>query len=468
VGANQPCPCGNGKKFKKCCKDIDPHKRPSWTVRSIRERNLMFYDIVCNILNINDGKTWDDVRAELDNDQVKAIHEAFGALWPIDTVLTELLPRPNKRVSRAVYTGIIDPRSITFFATSLILHVDEIIIQNPFVNPANVKPDFSPVHSPHQFKQETLKNVLLLIELAPLIELGYVVLVPDPCAFDYHLRSQMMTMAEERGKAKKISDDELNEFQAFRKHEMERTLHIIPERLQRGMILEAMPEMTEKKVDDLVKHLREKRQQDPLALLQDDLIGDEGQIMMFNLTPNFEMAFYLAQLTGSFLFTDSRYRWKEMLGANHQDSNENWGELERAIEDLEIVVNSNPYSAAQIRISGQFGAFRAAMRDVLANVRQTIDKSQLAAEAVSIAGRVERAWQASKREFDSFMSTKRVNQDELGTCNFDVRFTVSIPVGGYFVNNVRRLLLSGGIVDYQNSVPMILFLDVAEPNEQEA
>lgn len=468
VGANQPCPCGSGKKFKKCCKDIEPHKRPSWTVRSIRERNLMFYDIVCNILSINAGKTWDDVRAELSNDQVKAIHEAYGALWPIDTVLTELLPRANKRVSRAVYTGIIDPRSITFFATSLILHVDEIIIQNPFINPANMKPDFSPVQSPHQFKQETLKNVLLLIELTPLIELGYVVFVPDPCAFDYHLRSHMMAMAEERSKARKLSDDELEQLQAFRKHEMERTLHIVPERLQRQMILDTMPAMTEKKIDDLVEYLRDKRQQDPLALLQDDLIGDEGQIMIFNLTPNFEMAFYLAQLTGSFLFTDNRYRWNEMLGADRQDSNENWGELERAIEDLEVVVNSNPYFAAQIRVSGQFGTFRAAMRDVLANVQQTTDRSQLATEAESTAAQVERAWQASKREFNSFMDAKLVNQDELGACNFDVRFTVSIPVGGYFVNNVRRLLLSGGIVDFQNSVPMIVFLDIAEPKAQEA
>ena len=211
----------------------------------------MFYDIVCNILGINAGKTWDDVRAELSNAQVKAIHEAYGALWPIDTVLTELLPRPNKRVSRAVYAGIIDPRSITFFATSLTLHVDEIIIQNPFINPANMKPDFSPVQSPHQFKQETLKNVLLLIELTPLIELGYVVFVPDPCAFDYHLRYQMMAMAEERSKAKKLSDDEREQLRAFQKHEMERTLHIVPDRLQRQMILDAMPEMTEKKVEDL-------------------------------------------------------------------------------------------------------------------------------------------------------------------------------------------------------------------------
>ena len=102
------------------------------------------------------------------------------------------------------------------------------------------------------------------------------------------------------------------------------------------------------------------------------------------------------------------------------------------------------------------------MRDVLANVQQTTDRSQIATEAVSTAAQVERAWQASKREFNSFMDAKLVNQEELGACNFDVRFTVSIPVGGYFVNNVRRLLLSGGIVDFQNSVPMIVFLDVAE------
>ena len=65
------------------------------------------------------------------------------------------------------------------------------------------------------------------------------------------------------------------------------------------------------------------------------------------------------------------------------------------------------------------------------------------------------------------MDAKLVNQDELGTGNFDARrFTVlnSRPNrGGYFVNERSAIAdLSGGIVDFQNSVPMFVFLDMAE------
>jgi hypothetical protein len=27
VGRNDPCPCGSGKKFKKCCENKDKHKK---------------------------------------------------------------------------------------------------------------------------------------------------------------------------------------------------------------------------------------------------------------------------------------------------------------------------------------------------------------------------------------------------------------------------------------------------------
>src|ERR1051325_11386790 len=31
VGANEPCPCGSGKKYKKCCRDIDEGKNRTGT-----------------------------------------------------------------------------------------------------------------------------------------------------------------------------------------------------------------------------------------------------------------------------------------------------------------------------------------------------------------------------------------------------------------------------------------------------
>lgn len=464
IGANERCPCGSGKKFKKCCKGVEPPKRPSWTVRSIRERNLMFYDIVCRILGLDAGKTWDDVRAELSNDQVNEIHEAFGALWPIDTVLAELLPRPNANVSRALYTGIIDPRSITTYATSLILYFDEIAIQNPFINPATVKPDFSPVHSPHQFKQETLKNVLLLIELAPLIERGCVIFVPDPCTFDFHLRSRAMALIEERTQAMSLSDRELARMQSHQQRDLERTLYMVSENMQRKMIRDALPETSEKETDDLVEHLRNKRQQDPLALLQDDLVGDEGQLMIFNLTPNFEMAFFLAQVTGSFLFTDNEYRWKEMRHADHsrdRASGGNWHTLQQTVSDLDLVVNSNPFFAVTIRESGAFADIRSTIRTVNATVQSETTREQIAIDSEASASDLRRAYQSSRHRFESFLDRNERVRSDLMMYTFECKLTAHIPVGGFSVNSVRRLLLSCGIENYRDAVPMVVFV---EPN----
>lgn len=132
-GANDLCPCGQGRKYKRCCKGLTPAQRPSWEVRSIRERNMLFYNCLNNILGFNEGKDWDDIRRDLSSDQVRDIHEAFGLIWPVDTDIVSLLPKPDKRL-RAVYTGIIDVFTFARFATGATLYFDELL-QNPFMNP---------------------------------------------------------------------------------------------------------------------------------------------------------------------------------------------------------------------------------------------------------------------------------------------------------------------------------------------
>jgi hypothetical protein len=84
-----------------------------WNVYSIRERNLMFIRAVEGILDLDvEGKTWDDVRTELSDEQVRRIHIAYAALWPPETNVSDLLPRPDPSVFRGVYVGLIDPRTI--------------------------------------------------------------------------------------------------------------------------------------------------------------------------------------------------------------------------------------------------------------------------------------------------------------------------------------------------------------------
>ena len=141
---NDSCGCGSGRRYKKCCSGMAIENRPPWDVYSIRDRNLMFCNAVVDILGLNKGKTWEDVRRELSNDQVKSVHEKLEMLWPKDTNIADLLPRPDRRVFRTVYMGLIDPRTIALSVISSLAYFDEIVIMNPFPNPVYIDPEYSP------------------------------------------------------------------------------------------------------------------------------------------------------------------------------------------------------------------------------------------------------------------------------------------------------------------------------------
>jgi len=174
IGPNAPCPCGSGKKYKKCCRDKPEDERPSNLERSIRERNLKFFEILVNILGFDEKKDWNDIRRELTNKKIADIHKAVAVLWPLETDLMSLLPRPDAKVSRALYSGLLDPRVTYKEVATFSLYVDEILVMNPFPNPNIIRKEYNPIDNPGQHGQATLKNIIFLISLMPLIEAGRV------------------------------------------------------------------------------------------------------------------------------------------------------------------------------------------------------------------------------------------------------------------------------------------------------
>ena len=136
LSPNDPCGCGSGRRYRKCCRGRAAEDRPPWDVLSIRHRNLMFCNAVSRILGLHEEKSWEDVRRQLSAGQVKDIHEVVEMLWPKDTDLAHLLPRPDPRVFRAVYMGLSDPRTIEVSVISALAYFDEIFVVNPFQNPA--------------------------------------------------------------------------------------------------------------------------------------------------------------------------------------------------------------------------------------------------------------------------------------------------------------------------------------------
>src|SRR5262249_32584013 len=145
---------------------------------------------------------------ELSDDQVKNIHAAYTSLWPKDTNITDLLPRPDGRVFRALYVGLIDPRTIVASVIGWLRYFDEILVLNPFANAANMRPEYSPIESPSQYKEQTIKNVALLLNLAPFIHAGIVHLVPDPIEFNDTFRDGIWAIAEERRSKVKLDAED--------------------------------------------------------------------------------------------------------------------------------------------------------------------------------------------------------------------------------------------------------------------
>ena len=468
IGVNAPCRCGSGRKYKKCCLNKQESERPLTTEYSIRERNIMLINAVNKILGLSNGKSWEDVRRELSDEQVKEIHKVIAGLWPRETNLMNLLPHPDSSVLRALYTGLVDPRVMLRNVIGFSLYADEIIVLSPFTNPSCVKEEYSPVHSPTQYKQETIKNVFLLLQLAPFIYAGLVHMIPDPCDFDYKLRTNIWGMAKERLKGWEPSREEYDAFKSFSREDFIHNVWSLPEDSLKRQIREAVPHISDEEVKKVLEHIEEMRVQDPLALLQLLSPGKEGgQLHIIHLSPNLELGLFLSQTTGSFIYTDNSHRWNELLGASESGGiprNEGWKPVAEILSSLPFTFLNqiDPQTALAFRQSGRLGDFRKLPRKIWTTVQSdlTPDGIQVIAQTFACElkeayDKVEAEWRSIQRELQP--QSKGSFDPPMYTVNGKIDCRIS-PTG-FGANTVYRLLLShSGRTDYLRFLPMVMFI----------
>jgi hypothetical protein len=318
IGPNASCPCGSGKKYKKCCRDIPDNERPASDVLSIRERNLFFYDIVTRILGVNrSGELdWDELRRNLTNDKIAKIYKAVAGLWPPSTNLFALLPRPDTNVLRAMFTGIIDPRVTYMNITCFSFYADEILIQSPFVNPNNMRKEFSPIENPGQYRDETIKNLYFLFLIMPWIEIGLINLFPDPWNFNYTLMKTVMDAAEKRKDAKTFDEKSYNQMKELFFEDYKRTIFTLPDENLRAFFRHKSKDLSEEEISKLIDYTKRMNAQDPFVDLNPGKPGKESsQMRISRMTPNMEMTMFLAQATGSMIITDNNFRWSEICSS---------------------------------------------------------------------------------------------------------------------------------------------------------
>ncbi|MDO9566070.1 MAG: DUF4238 domain-containing protein [Candidatus Desulfaltia sp.] len=467
IGPNDHCICGSGKKYKKCCRGKDPADIPLTTERSIRERNLMFYKIIANILCLTKkGRTWEDVRRELSDEQVKDIHKAFGCLWPKETNVVDLLPRPDQKVLRALYTGLVDPRTIIRNVASYSIYFDEILVMNPFMNPTYVKPKFSPVESPSQYKQETLKNVILFGQLMPFVELGIVNIIPDPGSLNLRLQKQIWKMAESRLKGYELNSEHIKPMEELFKDDFQRSMAGLSDTSLKRNIKAALPDLSSKEIDAVLLYMKKKRLEDPLALLQPTISGkSEWQMSITHLTPNFELGFFLAQLTGSFIYTDNRHRWMEITSALSQVDKMKeslWEPLAMYMRSLDFIYEINPVVNLKMRKTGKMGLIRNVLRKIFMNVQNEHDPSRIITLNKALSEELNDAHEKSEREWETIQKKSEESVGDEINFRYTGKIDCVIPSNGFGINTVHRLLLSYGSINYLKSVPMAMFVKYEE------
>ncbi len=364
-GANESCGCGSGHKFKHCCKDVPLADRPTWNVYGIRERNLMHCRAVLDILGLESGKTWDDVHRELSDQQVKRIHEVFASLWPEDTELAELLPRPKKRAFRAVYLGVCDPRTVEATVLGWLPYFDEVVLAHPFLNPLHFKPEFSPTLSPSKHKAQTLKNVLQLLVLEPYIQAGLVHLIPDPADFNPQFRMSALQMAAQRTAGWTPSRKSVGWMEALAKDDCLRLMRQLPDDLHEALMRKRTPEASDAQVNADIEYIKSEVAADPLALLQPIEPGEAGAQFLYLKGYNLESAMYLASLTGSSIYTDVQAHWQQLhMYALQGDRapNSAWNPVVESLEAVSFPIEMNANTLLESLQAGRFGSIRPVLR----------------------------------------------------------------------------------------------------------
>lgn len=453
IGSNDFCGCGSGRKYKKCCQDRPEQDRPTWDVYSIRERNLMFCRAVQGILGLDKGKTWEDVRRNLNDDQVKEIHEVFGSLWTKDTEIASLLPRPNQNISRGIYLGTIDPRTVATNAIGLLTYVDEIILPNPFINPAYIRPEYSPTHSPAQHKEQTIKNVILLLTLEPFIHAGMIHLIPDPMDFNEEFRRSVWSMADERTKNWEPSEEDMQQFKHLNTDDFKRSICRLPEQSQRRQLRQADPDIKDEMIEKVLALMKKQHEEDPLALLQPMELGQDNAQLKIVKGFNLEVALFLAGLTGAFVYTDMLLHWRHLhehtrAGSTPQ-TNASWSPLTDAIKTITFPMQYDINKLMKNRLSGgQSGSIRSLITRLLGSMLDNSTPASLnsmVTQLDSAVKRMQQKWQ--EQSFESVL---------------DVQFEFSVPTAGFENNAVRRLIVTFGRAKDIRIVPIAMLLHINE------
>ncbi len=258
-----------------------------------------------------------------------------------------------------------------------------------------------------------------------------------------------MHMAEGRNSSAKLERDDEKLLMWLGKDEFRRSLLTLPRDAQKSTLSKSSPEMSDEDLEKALDCMEVMRERDPLALLREDLLaGQHGQFQILSMAPNFELAMYLAQATGSVIVTHSNFRWRELKlarqNAAHLDGVAQI--LESDIGNFAHRLTADPNASFHQRLDGSFAHARTALRRFVLAARPVVGRigDQNAQELVT--------------ELDIGFRKAAEEAHPSSELSFDSTIDWLLPRDGLVHNNVQRLLLMSGNDNHLDRVSMALRL----------
>ncbi len=474
VGRNDKCPCGSGLKFKKCHLGKPLYIPPEpFMGRSIKERNIILLNAIGDIF-FGKGEDWNKMRDSLTEDKVRELYKVIAELWPPQTDITPLLPKPDN-ILRGLYTGDTKPQDILKNIVRYSLYTEEILVVSPFLAPFTMSEKFSPIDHPKQYRQDTLELIYFANALAPWIEAGLVNMIPNPMDFDYRFRKEIYSLAEKRYETnKKLYDQEIKEYaDQESEKEYKRMMMRMPVESLRKRLKDMKPDITSQEIDKTVEYFLQQRRDDPLLL--DEEMTPEAEMKIKRMGANLELGFYLGQVTGSYLYTNSQFQWKEIMSTKQQTSDDSdvWSPLTKAFQSLDFMFLNDVDArfAYKLKEEGRLRGFRNYLRKVWHKIEENNTPEQANSAAREFGdelheeyGKTKEEWAKIDKSIVKFMTGATGVSTLLPLLTGGLGWT--IPALGFSIAGVGKLLDARyKRKEFRANVPLAVLLDLEKKNK---
>lgn len=476
IGRNDKCPCGNGLKFKKCHlgKSLDLSREP-FAENSIKDRNILLLNAIEDIF-FSKNKTWDEMKNSLTEDKVKELYTVIAWLWPLKTNIAQLLPKPDKTL-RGLYTGDTRPQDILQNIVRYSLYTEEIIVVSPFLHPLTMKEEFSPIANPRQYRQDTLELIYFARSLAPWIEAGIVNMIPNPMDFDFQLRNDIYTMAEQRYETnKELYERELQEFsESEANEELNRMYMRMPQEAFRRRYMSSHSTASQQEIDKATDDFLKIRRNDPLLLDED--ASQDPEMKIKRMGANLELGIYLGQATGSYLYTNRQFQWMEIMSSkqNTTDDSDVWSPLTQAFQALDFTFLNNVDArfAYKIKEEGRLGGFRNYLRKVWHKIEANNTPAQANSAAREFGDELHEEYGKTKEEWKKI--DKSLMKFMLGNTGISTLIAPlitgglgwAVPPLGFALAGVGKLISARyERQEFRANVPLAVLLDLEKKDKK--